>query len=173
MNTKYIIIINVLHILVSSALCFGEPFAPKVVPPSGITKDSPDYFGVQILNASKVPEMSEVGVPPYPGAKLIMARDASPMEVNGNTYACLRYVKILTADNSDEVEAFYKSRLDGYRFKSEYGGVIRLFWKGEDDLSPMEMGDMCTTPNISISDATGMFDTLMPGVKTAIEITYQ
>ena len=55
----------------------------------------------------------------------------------------------------------------------EYGGIIKLFWKSDKDLSPLDMAEMCTTPNISISDASGMFETLMPGVKTAIEITYQ
>jgi hypothetical protein len=173
MNKNSIIMISTLYIFLSVSLCFSEPFASKLAPLEGITKDNPDYFVVQILNASKVPEMGEVSVPPYPGAKLLMARDASPIEVNGNTYTCLRYIKILTIDSSDDVEAFYKSKLNGYKFKSEYGGVIRVFWKSEKDLSPLDVAEMCTTPNISISDTAGMFDALMPGVKTAIEITYQ
>jgi len=173
MNKKYFIMITILHILVSSALCFGEPFAPKVIPPSGISKESPDYFGVQILNASKVPEKDEVGVAPYPGAKVIQAKDAGPMEVNGQTYDCLKYIKILTPDNLDAVEAFYKDTLKDFRFKSEFGGMIRLFWKGENELSPLDPGMMCTTPNVSLSDTAGMYETLMPGAKTSIEITYR
>jgi hypothetical protein len=172
MSKNITVMIATLCIFFSTTLCYSEPFAPKLTHPAGITKDSPDYFSVQILKASKVPGMDEVDVPPYPGAKVLMARDASPMEADGTQYACLRYIKILTTDSSDDVEAFYRSKLDGYKFKSEYGGLIRLFWKSGKDLSPLDAGEMCTTPNISISDTGGMFETLMPGARTSIEITY-
>jgi len=149
----------------------AEPFAPKVVPPAGIKASSPEAFGAKLLAAAKVPDRGAVPVPPYPGAKLINARDDISMEANGEKVECMPYIKLYTPDAADKVEAFYRKELKDYQFKSEFGGMIRLFWTGAPDLNPLDVTRMCTTPNVSIGAA--MPDALAPGAKTTIEITYR
>jgi len=157
--------------VLAAGVARAEPFAEKVVPPAGIKTGSPEAFGAQMLAAATVPDRAKVPVPPYPGAKVIAARGGTVMEVNGEKVQCLPYIKLHTADPAEKVEAFYKKELQGYRFQSKFGGMFRVFWSGASDLNPMDVTQMCTTPNVNIGDA--LPDGLMPAAKTAIEIGYR
>lgn len=59
----------------------GEPFAPKAALPS---KGS-EYFGLweMRLSSIKVPDRASVGIPPYPGAKVIRFRDVGKRDLSG------------------------------------------------------------------------------------------
>lgn len=146
----------VLLAVTAAPAALAEPFAAEGPAPAGIKL--------------QVPERYAVPFPPYPGAQVVMTRDASTMEVNGASVRCLPYLKLATTDDPDKVEAFYKAELEGFRFKSHFGGVARIFWRGDVELSPTKMALMCQTPNVSISKALG-FE--MPEAQAVVEITYE
>lgn len=148
----------------------GEAFAPKVPVPSGIKEGSPESMDEMIIQSSVVPDRSAVGVPPYPGAKIFQARGTMKMEVNDETVSCLPYIKLYTTDPKEKVVAFYKDKIKDFHFKSQFGGLVNLFWMGPDKINAMDMTQLCSTPNVSITD--GSLD-LMSGSKTVIEITYK
>ena len=149
----------------------GEPYAPKVKVPSGIKEDSPAYFSVMAVNAAIVPDKAAVGVPPYPGAKVIMTSSGMVMASNNDKLTCLNAIQLLTTDAPDKVIAFYKKRLKDYRFKSRYGGIINVFWKGAEKFNSADITQVCKTPNISITSESG--NELMPEAKTMMEIVYE
>lgn len=133
---------------------WGEPYAPKVEPPSGIKPGTPDYLGVMSLNAAEVPDKSSVGVPPYPGARIVMTKGKSKMTANDVEYTCLQYLKMYALDDAKKVASFYKEKLTDYQFKSDFGGMIRAFWKGPEDINTLDITQRCTTPNVRITEAT-------------------
>lgn len=167
-----VLVIFFLALAVSPAVG-GEPYAPKVEPPAGIKVGTPEYLGVMSINAAQVPHRSSVGVPPYPGARIVMTRGTSKMKANDVEYTCLQYLKMYAPDDGEKVASFFKEKLTDYKFKSEFGGMIRAFWKGPDDINTLDITQMCTTPNVLITEATDSERKLMPGAKSVIEIGYE
>ncbi|NIS75657.1 MAG: hypothetical protein GTO08_10345 [Deltaproteobacteria bacterium] len=51
--------------------------------------------------------------------------------------------------------------------------MIRAFWKGPDDINTLDITQMCTTPNVLITEATDSERKLMPSAKSVIEIGYE
>ncbi len=172
---KRILIAMMATLMISYGLTLafaGEPYAPKVAVPKNVKPNSLEYMSVYMVQSAKVPEKAKVEVPPYPGAYVIQTKGKSKMEVNGKELTCLHYIKLITMDEVKKVVAFYKDKLKGYRFLSEFGGSIQVYWKGKEKFNPIDMRDTCTTPNVFIGKAKGMWDELMKGAKTTIEITY-
>jgi hypothetical protein len=151
----------------------GEPYAPKLTPPEGIKPGTPDYLGVMMINNAQVPDRASVEVPPYPEAKIIQANKGTEMTANGQKYHCLNYMKMLSTDDGEKIASFYKGKLKGYNFKNEFGGMIRVFWKGADDVNTMDITQMCTTPNMVITGPLDSYKKMMPGVQSVIEIGYK
>ncbi len=173
MKRFFIMMMASIMVLSGMTLTFaGEPYAPKVQVPKNVKPDSPEYMGVYMVRSAKVPDKAKIEVPPYPGAYVIQTRGKRKMEVNGKEYTCLHYIKLITMDEVNKVAAYYKDKLKGYKFKSEFGGSIQVYWKGKEKFNPIDIRDTCTSPNVAIGQANGMWDELMKGAKTTIEITY-
>ncbi|MGD2270217.1 MAG: hypothetical protein PVI06_07455 [Desulfobacterales bacterium] len=149
-----------------------EPYAPKLKAPSNIKEGSPAYLGVVMLKSAEVPPKSSVGIPPYPGALIIQTTKGMEMEIRGNKQTCYPYIKMLSSDDGDTVISFYKEKLKGYKYVNQFGGMIRVFWQGNEDFNPMDMDQRCTTVAVQVSDGD-IYKELMPDVKSSIEITYQ
>lgn len=165
MKRLFKIAVLIAPLVCTAAVAHAEPFAPKVSPPAGINE-----IEATVVAGVKVPDRAAVPVPPYPGAKVVQTEGFYTMEEDDKEVKCLCYVKLLTADSIDKVEAFYKAELKSHKFKSEFGGAIRLFWTGRDDLSPLEMARVCQTPNVLISSTNS--EAVMPEAKTVIAIHY-
>lgn len=150
----------------------AEPFAPVLEAPKNIEPGGTAQMSIAMLKSVKVPDRSTVKVPAYPGAKIIQTQGLRSMGINGKQVKCINYIKLLSKDDAASVEAFYQKHLSGYQFENKFGGMIRLFWKGAKEIDPMDIGKMCQTPNILITDTGDLYKDLMPDAKTVIEITY-
>jgi hypothetical protein len=51
--------------------------------------------------------------------------------------------------------------------------MIRVFWKVPEDINTLDIRQMCTTPNVLMTEATGSERTLMPGAKSVIGIGFE
>jgi len=149
---------------VTPGQAIAEPFAPKVSAPTGASG-----IAAQVLAAAKVPDRARVPMPPYPVAKVIQTLENHTIETGGKQTQCRSYIKLLTVDTPEKVEGFCKKELAGYIFKTEFGGMMRLFWTARDELKPLDMAAMCTTTNVLIGQASDK--EFLPEAKTVIEIT--
>jgi len=152
----------------------GEPFAPKVDVPKNGKPGIIDILAVMQVNAAVVPDTAAVGVPPFPGARIVQTASAQSATVNGKKINCLPLVKLVSAARQDEVIAFYKSEAKGYQFRKILGGILNAFWKDREKFNPLSFSEICTTPNILISEiGPGSKNTLMSSAVTDIQIVYK
>jgi len=154
-----------------SSMVSGEPFAPKVNVPKNVKPGTMEAFDVGMVRAAVVPDKMAVGMPSYPGAKVVQTMVDMSQMVNGKKQNCLPWIKLLSADPMNKIVEFYKTNAKGYQFKSTMG-IINTFWTDRKDLNPMDVRQICVTPNITIMDIN-MKSKLMPEAITEIQIGYK
>ena len=145
----------------------AAPYAKKVEITSGTTP-----MGEMVIGNSRVPEASEVNIPPYPGALLFQNREAGAMKVNGKD--ALPYVKLLTPDEMEKVVAWYKKELASFYFEklSLMGMNTYRFWEKKGNYGPFDLNAAMENVNLVISDGALHQDDY-PKANTMIEITYR
>ena len=153
---------------VFSTSLLAEPYADKIKVTSNTSPMSK-----MVIEGANVPDRDSVGIPPYPGAKILQTRDVGEMSANGETFKTIAYVKLLSTDPVDKVVAWYKEQLPSYGYKDVYG-IAWIFWKGEGEYNSMDVRQAMTIENVQITDATVMdYENDMKGAKSAIEVTYE
>ena len=157
-------VLSLFMVLAGAFYVFSEPFAPKVEVPSGKDANPFALFAAQELNKFTVPDRSEVGVPPYPGARV---RYFFKKQKFPNKKKCLPKIKLLPTDEPEKVAEFYRKKLRGYHYTTFT--TSHLFYKGKKRLYAEALAD-CALPYIFIDANT--IDPLMPSAKTVIEIQY-
>ena len=157
-------VLSLFMVLAGAFYAFSEPFAPKVEVPSG--KDTSPFalFAAQEFNKFSVPDRSEVGVPPYPGARV---RYFFKKQNFPDKRECLPKIRLLSTDEPEKVAEFYRKKLRGYHYTTFT--TSHLFYKGKKRLYAEALAD-CALPYIFIDVNTP--DPLMPSAKTVIEIQY-
>jgi hypothetical protein len=148
--------ISFFALLFLSIQTIAQPFAPKIDPPKNPNDDPEIAFAIQILQGVSVPDRNEVGISPYPGAKIFQTTIAQS--------GFLATVRLFSMDDVSTVTQYYKKELSDWKFKDLYG--TNTFFKG-DEMKAM----MLQEPVIQIVSAE-LFSKTMPSAKTAITIGY-
>jgi len=151
------------------SMALAGSYAPKVK----ITS-STSPMGQMVIKASKVPDKSSVGIPPYPGAKILQTMDKSEMVVNDEKIKTLPYIKLLSTDPVEKVIDWYKDHLKGYTYEDVFG-VSWIFWKGHKKFNGLDMRFFTTIENVRVSEAIAamIYGENMKGSKSIIEIYYE
>lgn len=105
------------------ALRAGEPLAPKAELPPWVDGGAPTAIALEMLD---VPTKEEVGVPAYPGSRVIKTKEGVE----------LARVDLISPDPPETISAWYAEHLEGWKHK-EIGGVS-YFWKGDGEFDPQD-----------------------------------
>jgi len=143
-------------LLLFSIPIIAQPFAPKIDTPNNPNNDAEIALAIQILQGVTVPDRKEVGISPYPDAKIFQTTVAQS--------GMVATVRLFSADDVNTVLEYYKKELIDWKFKDLYGA--NTFFKG-DEMKAM----MAQEPFIQIISSE-MFTKTMPTAKTAITIGY-
>ncbi|MCK5102949.1 MAG: hypothetical protein KAR17_09040 [Cyclobacteriaceae bacterium] len=144
-------------LLLLSTSVVAQPFAKKIDAPKNPNNDAEIALAIQILEDVTIPDIKEVGVSPYPGARIFQTTIAQ----SGR----LPTVRLLSADEVSVVTEFYKKEMSDWKSKDLYGTYT--FFKG-DEMEAM----MGQAPVIQIGSAD-MFSQTMPSAKSVITIGYK
>ena len=142
--------------LLFSLQVLAQPYASKIDAPRNPNNDAEIALGIQILEGVTIPDVKEVGITPYPGAKIFQTTIAQS--------GMLPTVRLLSTDEVGAVTEFYKKELADWKSKDFYG--IYTFFKGDEMKAMMMQG-----PVVQIESAD-KFKNLMPSAKSAITIGY-
>lgn len=134
----------------------AQSFAPKIDTPKNPNNDPEIALAIQILQGVTVPDREEVGISPYPGAKIFQTTLAQS--------GMVATVRLFSTDDVNTVLEYYKKELVDWKFKDLYGA--NTFFKG-DEMKAM----LAQEPFIQIVGSE-MFTKTMPNAKTAITIGY-
>ena len=168
MKSKYLFPLVTFIFGLLSADLLAEPYADKIK----ITSNTSE-MSKMVIEGANVPDRASVGIPAYPGAKILQTRDVGEMEANDESFKTIAYMKLLSKDPVEKVVAWYKEQLPSYGHKDFYG-VSWAFWKGEANFNAMDMTQTMTRENVMISDATVIgYDSDMKGAKSVIEVSYE
>lgn len=125
---------------------------PMTLPKSG-------YFDIEGLTAS-LPKAADVPIPAYPGARAILYA-----EPQGKI---LTRIGLLTSDEPEEVFAFYRERLDGWRHHSRE--FMWVLWDSESD-KPITASSY-TVPAVEIRSAIEQEISQWPEARTYFTVVY-
>ena len=140
----------------------GAPFASLVKIPEGIE----DNLDVLSARNSTIPSREEVGLPPYPEAKIFFTQMNNRINEGGTWVDLPKRIFMGTSDTPEQVVEFYRKHLEGWAFGEFYG--VPTFYRKKGEFRPME--DMIT-PRIVIGPEFRERK-LMPEAKTTIDIYY-
>jgi hypothetical protein len=141
-----------------------QAYAPKAELPAGA--DANSMIAAMLSNAS-VPETDAVGVPAYPGARVVQAMNVQ----NPVTRAQTGTVRLISNDSPEAVAAWYEENLTGWR-RSEAMGMIG-FGEGGREFNPMRPDTWGVVPSVKIEgDDLYEYGQVWLGVQAVIEISY-
>ena len=141
----------------------SNPYAPKVEPVPG----SEGSLGAMILANTVVPDAAAVGIPAYPGARVLQAQNKPVIEGGTN-----HIVVLLTADPEDKVLGFYRRELRGWK-EDKLMGMTPVFHQGAELPDPFTAEGQ-SVPNVAVETIIeSMQFEVMPQAKTKVTIGYQ
>ena len=143
-------------ILLLSITVAAQPYAPKIDSPKNPNNDAEIALAIQVLEDVTIPDIKEVGVSPYPGARIFQTTIAQA--------GMLSTVRLLSKDEVSVITDYYKKEMSDWKSKDLYGTYT--FFKG-DEMEAM----MGQAPAIQIGSAD-MFSKTMPSAKYVITIGY-
>jgi hypothetical protein len=148
-----------------------DAYAAKLPIPEEVPDGPGAELGVSMLESAKVPSKSEVGVPAYPGARVMSTMGATAMTVNDERVETLPAMAMLSTDETARVVEFYRGELSGWRHKEFMGS--HWFWDGPADHDPMDF--TAPYPSVAIMGIDGDDDLALmwPGIRTRIDIKYR
>jgi len=169
MKIRVFLLLLLVFTVTFSPILFAAPYADK----PEITSRTSD-MGKLLIRQTKVPDISEIGIPPYPDAKAYQAKDASEMVANGKKIIMLPYIKLLSTDPAETVVAWYKDHLEGYTYEDVFGASW-VFWKGDKQYNGLDIRLLSTIENVAISAAIKEmdYDADMKGTQSVIDIYYE
>jgi len=169
MKIKIFLLLLLIFTVTFSPALFAGPYADK----PEITSRTSD-MGKFLIPQAKVPDISEVGIPPYPNAKVYQTKGASEMVANDEKIIKLPYIKLLSTDPAETVVAWYKDHLEGYTYEDVFG-VSWVFWKGDKQYNGLDIRLLSTIENVAISAAIKEmdYDADMQGTQSVIDIYYE
>lgn len=149
----------------------ADAYAPSLSVPSSPPDDPVAKLLILAVRNADLPSKSEVGIPAYPGARIMSTMAASTMEVNGEEVEGLPALAMLSGDEISEVVKFYKQNLEGWQSEEFYGSYI--FWDGPADANPLDISLPYPTLGIIPLDESGTEASIWPDMKTRIDMRYR
>ena len=147
----------------------GEEFAPPVsVPPDG---GELRPWEAEALRTMEIPSADAVGVPAYPGARVVQVMPGGEMSFNDETTRYNPSIKLLSLDSEEDVAAFYREALAGEGWNSDTIMGMTWFWQGDRAFDPLDVAAVGLIPAIGIMEP-GPMGRMMPGAQSLIEIRY-
>jgi|GEM_PF-1833219 len=143
----------------------AEPYAPVYPIPEGL--ESQEHVRQQQQRiADLIPSISEVGVPPYPGAVVFLVHPEEEVRQMIGTGGFAE-IKLLTSDATDRIVGFFAEQLPGWHFHEDY----MIFWDGQPEFSLQRL--MEGKPHITIQPAGAMIQRQIPDAEHMISIVYR
>lgn len=148
------------------AMAHADTFAPLIELPEDISGSEISFLEAQTVKKSVVPRKEEVGVPAYPGAKILFTQSGNRATINGINTQLPNRVFLGTAASPDKVVDYYADALK--KWSMIRGGGATVFYPNSDSENPIE--DQ-TIPKIIVTPADPPRK-LMPEALTNIDIYY-
>lgn len=173
MNTAAALAGLVALIVSSASPSFAEPYAP-LLDASG---KGNSYLEHKIRSA-KVPPKAEVPVPAYKPASIFAVSKISSS--GEGKFQDNRIVHLSSTDSEDDVVAFYKKSLSGWKFRAQKRNKVFLkegeqyFWGGNKVLKAprVEVVDLANPGSLSSVDTMKLKQSF-PEMKTLIKVFYE
>lgn len=127
--------------------------------------------------SSPLPDTSVVGVPPVPGARVVMHMGVnSPMykQMTSGGQKMLPAMTMVSGKSEAEIIAYYKKHAKGYQFVDSIGG--KMFIRSKKKLNSQSADFirlMMTTPHITVSAIPSQGPRLVRWGKSMIQISYR
>lgn len=153
--------------LTGACAAFAAPYAPVLEHPKP-KPGSPEAAMAALTVPFAVPEATDVGIPPYPGAK-IEKIEGRAME-GWHTYSGLPDLIMLSTDSIGQVHDFYAAHIKGWSIEP----MQRGYWfRGAE----VPLGDETVQPRVEIGAVADMlagarYKKEMPGAQTVITVRY-
>lgn len=144
----------------------AAPFAPLIELPEDISSSDISFLQAQTVKNSVVPSKEEVGLPAYPGAKILFTQSGSTTTINGINTQTPNRVFLGSTASSDKVIEYYANALEGWSQVRENDSTI--FVAESDMKNPLE--DLTIEKIIITADDPPR--NLMPEAQTNIDIYY-
>jgi hypothetical protein len=149
----------------------ADAYAPKLPVPEDVPDDPGAKMLVMAMRWVTVPSKSEVGVPAYPGARVMSTMAAQKMTVNDEETKMMPGLALLSEDEISDVVEFYTQKLKGWQQKEFFGSY--MFWDGPADANPLDITLPYPLVGIVPLAESGSEKALWPSVKTRIDIRYR
>ena len=108
---------------IGSGLAYAEPYAPLADYASVPGKDTNPL--TQSLQNATVPDAKEVGVAPYPNARIVSMYDYA--QVSGGRYQEIKALSLYTVDPLKQVTDYFKGKESGWVWRENQGDAGRLY----------------------------------------------
>jgi hypothetical protein len=142
-------------------------FAPKADVPEELD-DSNARLRRMILEATEVPTRAEVGIPAYPGARVVQVHPPGSEQVN--SVEALPLVWLISDDEPAKVAEFYRRELPDWNAGEFY--LNSWFWSGQGQFDPLDTSGI-TTPSVGIMPPVPGRTDMFPGTSSEIQVRYQ
>lgn len=149
----------------------ADAYAPRLPIPGDLPDDPGAELMVMAMRSVVIPSKSEVGVPAYPGARIMSTMAASTMTVNGEEIETMPALAMLSEDEIADVVKFYMENLEGWHQKEFFGNY--MFWDGPADANPLDISLPYPLVGIMALDESSSEAAFWPGVKTRVDIRYR
>ena len=151
-----------------AALAQIEPYAPKAGAPELMGRDPLLQMEIRSLQAARVPALSEVQAPPYPGAVVVATVPARQVRgKGGQPVESLPVIILFSADEPQQVLEFYEENLAGWSHGEFLSGDY--FWPGADEFDPLNWTGQ-VVPSVHVREART--SKLVPEARTEIHVRY-
>lgn len=145
---------------------YAAPFAPLVDLPDDISSSNISFLEAQTVKKSVIPSKEEVGVPPYPDARILFTQTGNIGTVDGREISLPDRVFLGTEAPLKTVVEFYRDHLDTWIVTEEDTTVV--FFEEGATTTPAEDPTLQKVI-LSPDDPTR---NLMPKAQTTIDIHY-
>ena len=171
MKKTCFLLTGLFFLILFSTQIWAEPFAPVVDVPDDLLKPTnPAAIDAMMTKNSKVPSKEDVGIPPYPKAKIAYTQQPSAANINGKEIQPNHMIFMGTVDPSEEVLSFYRKALSDWEYQEKWG--THIFHEGKGKFELMGESSM-TTPHIQVRKAFPKENPLMPEMNTVVEVYYR
>lgn len=147
-----------------------DAYARMLPVPDKLPDDPAAELMLMAVRNASVPSASAVGVPAYPGARVLSTMAASEMTVNDQKVTSLPALALLANDDIAKVAAFYTEKLTGWDHEEFYGN--HMFWQGPEGSNPLDITGQFPVVGLVSLEETDTERAIWPEVRTRIDIRY-
>lgn len=165
-------ILTLLTLALTASPLWAEPFAPKVDVPAAMLDSRHEAYTKAVgARDAEIPSRAEVGLPAFPGAKIMFTQRPTAWEINGKQLKTLHRIYMGSKQPKNEIVSFYKAKLPGWGHVDK--GGVHYFWKGNGPFDPFGESGV-VTPRVVVGEPfKHRKDPLMPDMQSVIEIYYR